>query len=214
MKDLTGVTPLYARSPYGDQDDRVRAIYKAMNLTPVLWSNITTVDFDTEDWDIPAGVPVNNVVDNFEQILNNASALDTGFIVLEHDLYPQTVDLAIGYILPGAMARGNIKFQNVVNCLGKPLSDAYLETNNNATNPPGNGASTIVPGQSTTASSSGASGQTTVKSPTGSQTGDAGQASPTNKKSAASQAFDISMSLASGAFLAVAGSIAGAVAAI
>lgn len=27
----------------------------------------------------------------------------SSFIVLEHDLYPQTVDLAIGYTLPAAM---------------------------------------------------------------------------------------------------------------
>lgn len=28
----------------------------------------------------------------------------SSFIVLEHDLYPQTVDLAIGYTLPAAMS--------------------------------------------------------------------------------------------------------------
>lgn len=54
----------------------------------------------SDDWHIPAGYPVQGVIDNFENILNNASTMDTGFIVLEHDLYPQTVDLAIGYILP------------------------------------------------------------------------------------------------------------------
>jgi hypothetical protein len=39
----------------------------------------------------------------FEAILSNATTLNTGFIVLEHDLYAQTVDLAIGYTLPAAM---------------------------------------------------------------------------------------------------------------
>lgn len=40
----------------------------------------------------------------FEAILNNATTLNTGFVVLEHDLYAQTVDLAIGYTLPAAQS--------------------------------------------------------------------------------------------------------------
>lgn len=32
------------------------------------------------------------------------SDLSTGFIVLEHDLYQQAVDLAIGYTIPSAKA--------------------------------------------------------------------------------------------------------------
>ena len=35
----------------------------------------------------------------FQEILTQASQLETGFVVLQHDLYQQTVDLAIGYTL-------------------------------------------------------------------------------------------------------------------
>lgn len=40
----------------------------------------------------------------FQSILGNATQMDNGFIVLEHDLFEQTVDLAIGYTLPAAQS--------------------------------------------------------------------------------------------------------------
>lgn len=55
--------------------------------------------------------------------------MDTGFIVLEHDLYPQTVTLATEYIIPAALDfKPSMKVQNVISCLGKPLAEAYVET--------------------------------------------------------------------------------------
>lgn len=49
--DVTGVTPNTFRPPYGDIDDRVRAIAAQMGLTPIIWSSIkangTTTNFDT-----------------------------------------------------------------------------------------------------------------------------------------------------------------------
>ena len=72
--------------------------------------------------------------------MGNVTTIDTGFIVLEHDLFEQTVDLATGYIIPDALAhQPHFNIMPVVSCLNKPLSDAYIETNNNGTNPPPNG---------------------------------------------------------------------------
>lgn len=208
IKDITGLTPNYFRPPYGDMDDRVRAIIKAMGMTPVMWSNIGSNYFDTDDWHIPAGYPVQAVIDNFENILNNASTMSTGFIVLEHDLYPQTVDLAIGYILPDAMARGDITFKNVINCLGKPIEDAYIETNNNSTNPPGDGATTII----TTASTTSGTGKSTGKSSsTAKQTGNGGQASPStsNSSGAAGRGFEVNAQAVYGVVAAAVAGVAG-----
>lgn len=75
---------------------------------------------------------------NWEYILGNASTLNTGFIVLEHDLFQQSVEIATGYILPDALARTSPKLtlQPVITCLNQPLANAYVETNNNSTNPP------------------------------------------------------------------------------
>ena len=69
--------------------------------------------------------------------MGNVSTLDTGFIVLEHDLFQQTVQLACGYILPDALARvPKLNITPVITCLNLPMSDAYIETNNNVTHPP------------------------------------------------------------------------------
>lgn len=78
------------------------------------------------------------VLNNWENILGNATVMNNGFIVLEHDLFQETVDVATGYILPDALAHNNppFKIEPVVTCLNKPLADAYIETNDNKTNPP------------------------------------------------------------------------------
>ncbi|PVG00996.1 putative chitin deacetylase [Serendipita vermifera] len=144
IKDVTGVTPNTFRPPYGDIDDRVRAIGQAMGFTAVIWTGYNNDNFDTNDWHIGAGtVSASGVIAAFENILNQATQLDTGFIVLAHDLYQQSVDLAIGYILPDAIARQNpsFKLMSIIECQHQPLANAYKETNNNSTNPPPNGIS-------------------------------------------------------------------------
>ena len=76
------------------------------------------------------------VLENWEYIMGNVSSLPHGFVVLEHDLFAQTVDLATGYILPAAQAFSpKLDIKPVISCLNKPMADAYLETNDNATNP-------------------------------------------------------------------------------
>lgn len=50
IKEVTGVTTRCWRPPYGDVDDRVRAIASQMGMTTVLW------DEDTDDWNMPGNV--------------------------------------------------------------------------------------------------------------------------------------------------------------
>lgn len=91
------------------------------------------------DFNIHAGtITSGQVLQNWQYILGNASSLNTGFIVLAHDLFQQSVEIATGYILPDALARTSPKLtlQTVVNCLNQPLANAYIETNDNTTNPP------------------------------------------------------------------------------
>jgi peptidoglycan/xylan/chitin deacetylase (PgdA/CDA1 family) len=48
IKDVLGVTPNTMRPPFGDIDDRVRAISLAMGLTPIMWTRINAAStFDT-----------------------------------------------------------------------------------------------------------------------------------------------------------------------
>lgn len=136
IRQVTGVTPLTMRPPYGDIDDRVRAICKKLNLTPIIWTRTgQTADssYDTNDWRIGAGqVSAASVVGNFTNILNKASTLDTGYIVLEHDLYKQSVELALDVVLPMALAhQPKQTLEPIVQCLNLQLGDAYLETNRN-----------------------------------------------------------------------------------
>jgi hypothetical protein len=127
--------------------NRVRAIALAMGMRPVMWTRGLSGTFDTGDFNIQSGtVSTSQVLQNWQFILGNATKSNRGFIVLEHDLFQQAVDVATGYILPDALARQNppFKIMPVVNCLGKPLTDAYVETNNNATSPPVTTFDTVV----------------------------------------------------------------------
>jgi len=146
IKDVTGVTPLLFRPPYGDIDDRVRAIAKAMNLIPALWTSIPDDNelFDSNDWRVHGGQvqPVANQ-QTFYATLAKSQNLTTGFVVLQHDIYSESVDIAIGATIPDALAHNPpFNMQSVQVCQGAPIGNAYLETtgvslpnsgNNNAT---------------------------------------------------------------------------------
>ena len=110
--------------------NRVRAIAKAMNLIPVMWTRISeTATFDTADYDVHGGTAtVGGVLQNWENILGNASSFDTGFIVLEHDLWWEQVELTVGYYYPTLKSRG-WTLQPVNQCVGQNLQDTYAETN-------------------------------------------------------------------------------------
>lgn len=82
-----------------------------MPLTLRSWTRANGGSFDTQDWQIGAGtVTAPTVVKNFEAILQSAPSLSTGFIVrehderwrliaqvLEHDLYQQSVSIALDF---------------------------------------------------------------------------------------------------------------------
>ena len=135
IKDTIGVTPRTFRPPYGDIDDRVRAVAAKMGLTPIIWTTGNGVIFDTDDWNIPGG-RANGATSlaRFNTILETAEQLDTGFIVLQHDLYQSTVDLAVGYVLPMALNQSSpYTLKSLSQCLGWDESESYIETSSNDT---------------------------------------------------------------------------------
>ena len=91
----------------------------------------------SQDFDIHGGLTsVQQVLFNWENIITTAENMNDGFIVLEHDLFQQTVEVATGYILPDALAhQPAFNITPVVTCLDMPMGDAYLETNDNSSNP-------------------------------------------------------------------------------
>ncbi|KAF9279519.1 hypothetical protein BGZ68_007869 [Mortierella alpina] len=98
IKEVLGITPKCWRPPYGDIDDRVRAIAWQMGMRAFVW------DRDTNDWQIngDAAPPGADSI-TFEQanssvagwIDNRAKGNDTkqGHIVLEHELSNATIKL-------------------------------------------------------------------------------------------------------------------------
>ncbi|KAG5647489.1 hypothetical protein DXG03_009425 [Asterophora parasitica] len=138
IRTILGVTPTTMRPPFGDIDDRVRAIAMAMGLTPIMWTR--TPDggqFDTNDWRVAGGlVSGQDSFGTFQRILTNATAIDSGFIVLQHDLYELTVDLAIGYTLNAALNHNpSFKLLPIGQCSKIPTSNLYFESNQNHTFP-------------------------------------------------------------------------------
>ncbi|ORY03287.1 glycoside hydrolase/deacetylase, partial [Basidiobolus meristosporus CBS 931.73] len=88
--NVTGARTAFIRPPYGEADDRVKGVFKAMGYRNLLWN------MDTLDWDI---VEKKKNPDNILESFKNALAKDTGlnpfqdpgYISLQHDLYVETV---------------------------------------------------------------------------------------------------------------------------
>ncbi|KAF0506319.1 chitin deacetylase [Gigaspora margarita] len=94
IKYVCGVTPLCWRPPYGDVDDRVRAIAQQLNLATIIWN------LDTNDWDMePVGSETPDQIDaNFQSFVNmgqNGTFANSGCIVLEHEINNGTMSKAI-----------------------------------------------------------------------------------------------------------------------
>ena len=113
VQQVIGLRPTLARPPFGDMDDRVRAVLRAMKLRDLLWNR------DTKDWRLnspmynfsPAWIP-----GNFTQWIRDAPSYDRGFISLQHDLYSLSVSEAPNTV---AMVRsGSFSMKKVSECTG------------------------------------------------------------------------------------------------
>lgn len=129
FKDILGIEPNCARPPYSDIDDRVRYILNAMGLKIILWTRTSTTDFDTNDWrTVDGSATVEASLSAFQNILTAQQSLSTGFIVLTHDLFSQTVALSLNHFFPTVLKTPGLKIQSISDCLGQPLSASYIET--------------------------------------------------------------------------------------
>jgi peptidoglycan/xylan/chitin deacetylase (PgdA/CDA1 family) len=171
IRQTLGVTPNTMRPPYGDIDDRVRAICKLLDLTPIIWTSTADgSNFDTNDWQIQGGaVTTNEVVETFEGILADIPELDTGYIVLQHDLYEQSTELAVDVILPIALAIDPTQsLMPIITCLKQTLGNAYVETNSNTSDSESYATGTSTVASQTRTSTAGASTGTSSGSSSGS----------------------------------------------
>ncbi|CAG8639468.1 10102_t:CDS:2 [Paraglomus brasilianum] len=138
IKDTIGLTPKYMRPPFGDTDNRVRAITKAVGLTTVIWTD----GFDTDDWSLTTGKStINDVLNIFNSWVVKAPSMPRGFLVLEHDLFKQTVDAAV--VVIGKATKTNLIIKTVPQCIGD--NSPYLESVGAAdTGSPSNGVALAV----------------------------------------------------------------------
>ncbi|KAI8990313.1 hypothetical protein BDB01DRAFT_833328 [Pilobolus umbonatus] len=98
IKEAAGVTTRCWRPPFGDIDDRVRAIAHQMGLSTILW------DTDSYDWRLPsiandyAGTETMDIVDaRFQSWIDRRKSgkyIKNGHIVLEHETSNVTVVVA------------------------------------------------------------------------------------------------------------------------
>jgi peptidoglycan/xylan/chitin deacetylase (PgdA/CDA1 family) len=87
---ITGQRPTLFRPPYGETTERIRADAAAQGLAQVLWT------VDTEDW---------NGADA-KQIVEAASTVQPGGIILMHDGGYRSTIAAVPLIVQGLAARG------------------------------------------------------------------------------------------------------------
>ncbi|WFD19136.1 hypothetical protein MCAP1_001359 [Malassezia caprae] len=90
VKDVLGITTRCWRPPFGDVDDRVRAIASGLGLRTIIW------DRDTDDWDIkPDGnSPTQKIDSNYQKIIDLSSqgkVNDKGVVVLTHEINSHTM---------------------------------------------------------------------------------------------------------------------------
>jgi len=133
VKDVLGVTPRYMRPPYGDTDNRVRALAAAVGLKTIIW----TQGYDTNDWDLSTQPTpnVSMVTSTFTSWFPAIKARSNGFIVLEHDLFNQTVQAAIATLDVAAANKDFLIVKSVSECVGdlKPYQEFPLVTNSSST---------------------------------------------------------------------------------
>lgn len=125
IKEAVGITPKCWRPPYGDVDDRVRAIAWQMGLSTYLWNK------DSNDWNMPGdgggNLPWDTVDGYFEgwvEARKNGSDNTVGTICLEHELNNATVKMTEKW-LPTLQQTFNVK--SIHDCMG--ITQPYWEEN-------------------------------------------------------------------------------------
>ncbi|KAF9428513.1 chitin deacetylase, partial [Podila epigama] len=117
--DVTGLRMKYIRPPYGDIDNRVRAVIRKLGYTVIDWNDDAA---DSKDFAL-------NAIANPETALAAAVAkmsthmttyganpANKGIITLQHDLYPVTIEFAKRLIANSAQFK--LKATSVAHCLG------------------------------------------------------------------------------------------------
>ncbi|KAJ3146074.1 chitin deacetylase [Geranomyces michiganensis] len=115
LYETLGIVPRFFRPPYGDIDDRVRAIAHALGYTAIIW----TQGFDSQD---TTSTPTDSIVTTVVGFAKPGP----GFISLQHDISTKTSDIAVRAlqkIRESGLHRA-VRITSVADCIGEP---AYVD---------------------------------------------------------------------------------------
>ncbi|KAG7087043.1 hypothetical protein E1B28_013022 [Marasmius oreades] len=202
IKSVAGVTVTCWRPPYGDTDDRIRAIVNALGLSTVLWQ------YDSDDW--KGGAQVDTNYKTFIGQAKGGEFSKQGTIYLQHEIdeftmgkameyYPSMKD-AFKYMVPVAVAlnkthpyaEAEVEFptfdEYISGTVRKPLPDSALSylgltatPPSSASSSPSNSATGASTSTSTTASSGASPSSPPSSSPVSTPTA---PATPTSTRAA------------------------------
>ncbi|KAI6014584.1 carbohydrate esterase family 4 protein [Pisolithus microcarpus 441] len=95
IKLVVGVTPTCWRPPFGDVDDRIRAIADALGLTTIMWQ------YDSNDWRFGSGNVTEADIDaNYMDLITaaeNGTFSTSGTMMLTHELNNFTMSEAVKF---------------------------------------------------------------------------------------------------------------------
>ncbi|KAF9547617.1 glycoside hydrolase/deacetylase [Agrocybe pediades] len=96
VKVATGVTPTCWRPPFGDVDDRIRAIAAGLGLRTILWA------YDSQDWQygVTPGITTADVDKEYQSMIDDAKKgmfNNVGTMILAHELDDYTMGEAMKF---------------------------------------------------------------------------------------------------------------------
>lgn len=116
IKSAIGVKPKYLRPPYGEADERVKAILKKMGYKVLMW-NVDPTDYDVHM--LKSGAErIQRAFDKAVQGGPNSLNVhkDPGYISLQHDLYKNSI-AQVPLVVKKLQARG-YNFMTAAECVG------------------------------------------------------------------------------------------------
>ncbi|KAJ3323303.1 chitin deacetylase [Blyttiomyces sp. JEL0837] len=119
--DFTGKAPTCIRPPYGDFDERVLAVLKAMGLT-VFWINRDSGDSTLTDNAKFGSSKADKVLKTVEKWFSNGGSKDGGILSLEHDLFEAPVKIGIEANKYVISQTKHLRVDTIDACMGKSSS--------------------------------------------------------------------------------------------
>ncbi|KAF9977234.1 chitin deacetylase [Actinomortierella ambigua] len=114
--DHTGYRVKYFRPPYGDIDNRVRAIAKQLGYKVVIWTD----SWDSQDWQLPEHtITPNKIVKLWKGNLGEVNGRHRGIVSLEHDGDNDMITIA-RTLLEMGLSKG-LNPMDVPKCIHDPI---------------------------------------------------------------------------------------------